>query len=145
MSEFKKTYHHIAIYLFNNTFHVIPWVELPPIFVWAAVSPVIKITDNNVKNLANAIDLAKETSKSHFDPAHADPTIQHLDGRKYQVWNNAIKQWSIWWKEDDSVDLDFRHPDKMYRGDMQWKTISKKTFPPPASSFDIAQEILNQV
>lgn len=148
MTEIKKTYHHVSIYLFNNTLYVMPWVELPPIFVWCAVHPLIEVADHSTKNLARVIDSAKEASKSHFDHAHADPNIKPLSGRKKevrQIWNQATKLWSLWWKEDGSIDMSYEVPDKMYRGDMQWKIISKKTFSPPVSSQDIAQEILNQV
>lgn len=145
MDEIKKTYHHVSVYLFNDTLYVIPSTELPPVFVWAAVNPVIEVIAYNIKNLAMAIDSAKEVSKSHFDPAHADPDIKHLDGRKDQIWNHAKKLWSLWWKEDGSIDMSYEELDKMYRGDMQWKIISKKTFSPPVSSSDIAREILDQV
>ncbi len=144
MNEFKKTYHHVSIYLFNKTLYVVASVELPPVFVWAHVNPVEKVQNFSKEKIARAIDSTREISKSHFDPAHANPEIKPWDGEKNQVWNHATKLWSLWWKEDESVDIDTQNPDKMYRGDMQWKTVSKKTFPPPVSSQDIAQEILTQ-
>lgn len=146
MAEIKKTYHHVATYLFNNTLYVVPWVERPPIFVWSAVNPVEKIQNFSKEKLADTIDAAKKVSKSHFDPAHANQEIKSwVGGESNQVWNHSTKLWSLWWNEDGSVDMDTQNPDKMYRGDMQWKTIFKKTFFPPISSSDIAKEILNQI
>lgn len=145
MVNIKKTYHYVAIYLFNNTLYVIPFAECPPLFIWMAVNPVVTVTDYNVNNLATAINSAKEASKSRFDPASADSNIKPFHARKNPVWNRATKSWSLLWKEDGNVDMRYETPDKMYRGTMQWKIISKKTFSPPISSPDIAQEILNQI
>lgn len=146
MTELPKIYHSVEVYLFDNKFYVIPQAALPPILLWGSVEPVIKITDYENKTLARALESAKETSKSRFDPAHADPSIKPLSGRKKevrQIWNQSTKQWSLLWKEDGRVDLETLIPDKIYRGVMQWKIISKKTFNPPISLEDIAQEILN--
>ncbi|MCL4382243.1 MAG: hypothetical protein M1575_02830 [Patescibacteria group bacterium] len=145
MVEIKKTYHHVSIYLFNRILYVVGSVELPPIFVWAHVNPVIKLQDFSIEKLSQAIDSAHIVSKSHFDPDHANLEIKPWDGEKNRVWNHALKLWSLWWKEDGSVDMDTENPDKMYRGDMQWKTISEKTFSPPVSTKDIAREILKQL
>ncbi len=145
MTEIKKTYHHVSVYLFKGSLYVVPSVELPPIFVWAHVNPVVHLQSFSQEELTHAIDSSREASKSHFDPAHADANIKPWDGKKRQVWNHAIKQWSLWWKEDGSIDMSTEIPDKMYRGDMQWNTISKKILSPPVSSQDIAQEILKQL
>lgn len=147
MEEIKKTYHFIEVYLFENKLYVISRVELPPIYVWCAVNPVIEVTDFNSNNLALALESAKKKSKSHLDPSHADPTIKALDARKKeirQILNQSLKQWSLLWNEEGSIDVRSEIPDKIYRGDMQWKTISKKTFSPPVSSQHIAQEIITQ-
>ena len=51
MTELKKTYHFVEIYLFDNTLYVIPHAELPPIFVWCSLQPLIEVADLDSKNL----------------------------------------------------------------------------------------------
>jgi len=147
MTELKKTYHFVEIYLFDNTLYVIPHAELPPIFVWCSVQPLIEVADLDSKNLTHAIESAKEASKSHFDPAHLDPNIKSLSGRKkevHRIWNQGTKLWSLWWNEDGSIDMETLIPDKIYRGDMQWKIILKKSFNSSVPLEQIANEILNE-
>ncbi len=82
MTDLPKIYHSVEVHLFDNKFYVIPQVALPPIFLWGSVEPVIEVTDYQNKTLARALESAKESSKSRFDPAHLDPNIKPLDWRK---------------------------------------------------------------
>lgn len=147
MTELPEIYHSIEVYLFDNKLYVIPQAALPPILLWGSVEPVIEVADYESKTLAHAIESAKEMSKSRFDPAHADPNIKPLSGRKKEVrriWNQSSKQWSLWWTEDGNINFETLVPDKMYRGGMQWRIFSKKTFHQDVSLEDVAKEILSQ-
>lgn len=146
MADLEKTYHYVEIYLFDNKFYVIPLAELPPIFVWCTVHPLIEVIDFDGKNLAHAINSAKEASISHFDPAHADPNIKTLNTGKKEVrriLDQSTKQWSLLWR-GRRIELRSEIPDKMYRGTMQWKIVTKKTLDSSEDLENIAKEILNQ-
>lgn len=145
MTNLKKTNHLVVVYLWGKTLFIVGSVELPPLFIWAEVNPVIKIQDFSIDKLALVIDSAKKVSKSRFDLAHANPDIKPWHGEELTVWNNATKSWRIWWKADGTINIDSMKPDKIYKEQMEWKTVSEKIFSPPASSKDIAREIINQL
>ncbi|MDO8571943.1 MAG: hypothetical protein Q7R79_04660 [bacterium] len=147
MTDLPKIYHSVEVYLFDNKFYVIPRAAVPPIFLWAAVEPIIEVTDYESKTLARALESAKEASKLHVDPAHPDSSIKPLEARKKevrQILNQSTKQWSLLWKENGVIELETLTPDKTYRGTMQWKILSKKTFNLDAFLEDIAKEILSE-
>lgn len=145
MDKSKKTHHVVTVYLFNNTFIVVGSVELPPIFVWTEVNPVSITKISDKEKLAQSIEVARSQSVSRFNVGHDNPDVKPWNGKK--IWNHALKSWSIWWKNDESVILEKAEPSNKYRGIKEWKLVAgtEKKLSPPVSFQDIAQEILRQL
>ncbi|MCL4382242.1 MAG: hypothetical protein M1575_02835 [Patescibacteria group bacterium] len=147
----KKTAHLVLVYYFSDMFYVVGAVEMPPIFVWRQVNPIITVKNHNRDKLADAIGVARLISKSRFHPDHANPEIKPWDGEHERVWNNSSKSWSIWWNEDGSVDMSLDEPYDPNEPDLgegkAWRSIkgAKKHLSPPVSTKDIAREILKQL
>lgn len=137
----------VNIYYLDDTFYVIGLVRMPPIGLRGEVLPLFTSSGRHLEELAKAIESARLLSNTAYPPSQENLERKGWDGEKGKVRECAEKSWRIFWEEDDSASMSLSKPGGKYRGSIQWKNVpgSEKTFFPPVSSQDIAQEILNQV
>lgn len=137
--------YNVLIYHLDNQFYITPTVRKPP-GASTQVLPLYTIPDNNIEELAKDIESAKLQSDMKYPPEQDVLDRQDWDGDNERVWNTAQKSWSIFWREDGTVHIDFSKPYVKHRNGVEWIYVpeAQKILTPPVSSHDIAEEVIRQ-
>lgn len=143
----KNFLYQISIHHLDNQFYVTSAVRMPPIGMSTQVLPLFIVPDNNREKFVEAIEATKAQSSFKFDYKEVKPDREEWDGDKGRVWNTAQKSWCVFWDEHGGVIIAFSKPYRKRRAGVEWIFVkdAEKNLPPPVSSRNIAQEIINQL
>lgn len=122
-----KTNELISVLYYNGTYYVTPCVQ--DSVCWHDGLPLIKVSANNIQELAHAIEQAKnlsfKDSTKTLDQSKFWDRKVDINSQKVTIDNEAQIKWSISWSDENVVVTPQEHAEK-FKGIFSWKPISSK-------------------
>lgn len=141
----RKILQHINAYSSGDKFYLVGLVQQPNL-TWVGINPVKEVAREDVRELAQAIDVIRSSSTPFSRQNPSPQQAEVIDEDSGKIFDTADRIWSIRWYDDGSVLIvpQERLPpsdDPELAGGVGWRSIqgAEQLLAPPVSTLSVAQ------